>query len=507
MLDKLILSEEAIDFIESNVQDDLNFSAEQVFFFGEVYDDMPDAENDDYPKAYCPVCGELFKLKKRPKPRTYDDIFCPHCGQEGILYDFRDKNLPLNDYMPLYIAYLESLDKGYVLRLFEVGLDYSRREYDDYTKLSHYPDMYVKETGREYWYEDKIEYYENLCYQYGEEDFVQCKRLDDTDFNIINFDYDKTSNPMIDTQYIGDILYELNVYKDGLNFIEVLSKKLSYKTLSTLKKYGFDKLAEDYCYNYDILPKSNKISEILGVDYNQLIAYNDPTEFTMEDLNNAQRLAAYNLKLTSENLTIISRLNTDILNNFDKHKTFKYLRNLMSKYKSSNAVKDYNDYISDCIKLKLDITANDIRYPSKFMEVHTRYAMLIEEEKDKTVYSKFESVIKSFATINSFQTERFIVRLAQSPAELRAEGKILNHCVGGYADRVCKGNCLIFFIRNIEEPEIPFYTLEYDPKRNEIVQCRGYRNCNYTENENITNTVIEWEKWVTAQRKSKSKAA
>lgn len=57
------------------------------------------------------------------------------------------------------------------------------------------------------------------------------------------------------------------------------------------------------------------------------------------------------------------------------------------------------------------------------------------------------------------------------------EGKILDHCVGSYAKRHADGQTTIFFIRKTDDPETPYYTLEYDFECMCILQNRGFKNC------------------------------
>lgn len=40
-----------------------------------------------------------------------------------------------------------------------------------------------------------------------------------------------------------------------------------------------------------------------------------------------------------------------------------------------------------------------------------------------------------------------------------------------------RGETMIFFIRKKEEPDKPYYTLEW---RGKVIQCRGSHNCNMT---------------------------
>ena len=81
--------------------------------------------------------------------------------------------------------------------------------------------------------------------------------------------------------------------------------------------------------------------------------------------------------------------------------------------------------------------------------------------------------------------------------EILNEGKALHHCVGSYVDKVIKGETAILFIRNINDPETPFYTLEY--RKGQIIQCRGNRN-DETTNE-IDEFTTAWIAWT--RRKTK----
>ena len=79
-----------------------------------------------------------------------------------------------------------------------------------------------------------------------------------------------------------------------------------------------------------------------------------------------------------------------------------------------------------------------------------------------------------------YQEEGLTIVLPQSVKDIVDEGKALAHCVAGYAERHFKGQTTILFLRKIEEPDKPYYTIELN-KTGKIVQCRGYRN-NYAGN-------------------------
>ncbi len=52
----------------------------------------------------------------------------------------------------------------------------------------------------------------------------------------------------------------------------------------------------------------------------------------------------------------------------------------------------------------------------------------------------------------------------------------LKHCVGrmNYEKKMAREETLIFFVRDIAAPDVPFVTVEYSPSRKQVLQCYGY---------------------------------
>ena len=93
MKDYLMLDDEtAINTIEDLAEGDFECLNQEIFFFGELYNDGPLEEQieDGAIYAICPCCAELFKLQDGAA-KTGDEIHCPHCGAEGTLFAYRDK--------------------------------------------------------------------------------------------------------------------------------------------------------------------------------------------------------------------------------------------------------------------------------------------------------------------------------------------------------------------------------------------------------------------------------
>lgn len=89
-----------------------------------------------------------------------------------------------------------------------------------------------------------------------------------------------------------------------------------------------------------------------------------------------------------------------------------------------------------------------------------------------------EEMLKENAGIdNAFliKGKGLILRVPRDAQEIKNEGAALHHCVGTYVDRVAKGQTHIFFVRRVEEPDTPYFTMEYN--RGRVIQCRGSHNC------------------------------
>lgn len=134
-------------------------------------------------------------------------------------------------------------------------------------------------------------------------------------------------------------------------------------------------------------------------------------------------------------------------------------------------------------------------------EYHTAKAEADEKERVE-LYQKFAVVAAKYSPLQNYSNADYAVFIAKSPKELLHEGDYLHHCVGrmGYDQKFVREETLIFFIRNIAEPETPFVTFEYSPKRKQVLQCYADRNTRPSE------SVLEFvnQKWLPfANRKIK----
>ena len=167
------------------------------------------------------------------------------------------------------------------------------------------------------------------------------------------------------------------------------------------------------------------------------------------------------------------------LRRFFKGRTDKFLDYIN---KQETNVATYNDYFKACNYLGLDMALERNVFPHDFKRWHDiridEYATkkaLLDEQKRKELYAKFEAVAEKYLPLQRELNDAFVVVIAKSPAELIREGDVLHHCVGrmNYDQRVIREESLIFFVRHISAPDVPFVTVEYSLKNKKVLQCYG----------------------------------
>lgn len=144
--------------------------------------------------------------------------------------------------------------------------------------------------------------------------------------------------------------------------------------------------------------------------------------------------------------------------------------NYLSRFKGilSNNLTTWADYIHDAEELGFDLNVHNVLNAKRIEKETKEMAALTKRLKNQY----------------RFEFGDLAIKVPESIQEIITEGKVLHHCVGGYADRHAKGQCIIVFLRKKAEPNTPYYTIEIGGKwgnRQHIVQCHGYANETYNK--------------------------
>ncbi|MFF2449346.1 PcfJ domain-containing protein [Neobacillus sp. NPDC058068] len=175
-----------------------------------------------------------------------------------------------------------------------------------------------------------------------------------------------------------------------------------------------------------------------------------------------------------EDLQIVLRYSTlGRANNYIKKQFSKDPKNKIY-YHTFQVLQTWRDYIKDCVRLEMDLTQDNVLFPSNLHQAHQNTIKQVKIKEDAELNKKIQRRLKSLASF-CFEYAGLMIRPAADSLELIEEGKALQHCVGTYANRYAKGETNLFVIRKANEPDKPFYTMEI--KDNSIVQTRGRKNC------------------------------
>lgn len=107
----------------------------------------------------------------------------------------------------------------------------------------------------------------------------------------------------------------------------------------------------------------------------------------------------------------------------------------------------------------------------------TRLQKAEEAERKRRVQlakEKYEERRKELEKKYGFAIDGYVIRAPLSRDEIFDEGRKLQHCVGGYAERHIQGRATILFMRKVKKSDEPWLTIEMNG--NQLVQIHGFKN-------------------------------
>ena len=325
-----------------------------------------------------------------------------------------------------------------------------------------------------------------------------------------------------------------NIPTTAFRYEDAMDVYLKFPKLEWLCKMGLNQLAKDAVRGFQysnmvgkIDYKADTIYGILGLTKvnTKVLQAIDGNHYELRLLQVAQK---YGIQMKPEQLKEFYETfecNTELLKAKNRkislHKLCRYIEKESERYpigdknycrwnysynryterkdprieRKQNMANDWLEYIGWCKELKYDLSNMFIYMPNNFRKVHDRTAEEYKALQDKKAAAEkrrreeaarkeLEQTKKAMAEIFeksegmdafSIKGKGLILVVPKSGDEIRAEGEALHHCVGGYVERVAKGETNIFFVRKADEPDKSYFTMEWN--HNKIIQCRGMKNC------------------------------
>lgn len=163
------------------------------------------------------------------------------------------------------------------------------------------------------------------------------------------------------------------------------------------------------------------------------------------------------------------------------------------------AFRTWKDYMTAAEAVEMRIYREDVKFPKDLWTAHEEAAeqnrkRLEREhrkemrrrqaaekkwkeeqaEKERRALLAYADRKKTLEKRYGYAAEGLVFRVPENREEIVAEGKVLQHCVGGYADRHIDGAVTILFLRKEAAPDKPFLTVEMNGDK--LVQIHGYKN-------------------------------
>ena len=149
--------------------------------------------------------------------------------------------------------------------------------------------------------------------------------------------------------------------------------------------------------------------------------------------------------------------------------------------------------------LHMDLNDKQVLFPPNLMAAHNRTTAQVKYQANEIKREQFEKTRQKLKWME-WEKDGLLIRLPVDAAELVAEGQYLHHCVAGYADRMADEKTVILLIRRKEEPDTPFFTLEW--LQGHVQQCRTTGNKSYEKEPDVLSFVNQWvDKIATAKKK------
>jgi DNA-binding transcriptional MerR regulator len=156
------------------------------------------------------------------------------------------------------------------------------------------------------------------------------------------------------------------------------------------------------------------------------------------------------------------------------------------------AFRTWKDYMTAAEAMGMRIYREDVKFPKDLWTAHEETTeqnrKRLEKErrrelkrqkaeiakKDRLSKMAYAQRKKDLEKRYGYAAEGLMIRVPENREEIVAEGKTLQHCVGGYADRHIDGAVTILFLRKEAAPDKPFLTVEMNGDK--LVQIHGYKN-------------------------------
>lgn len=435
--------------------------------------------------AHCTKCGKHFQVYREVKHNSIAP--CPECGATARWRaDFHKMVISEKD----DICIAANVGNQLLLRWVTAVRTYNPPDYhENYKFINIAYNLYLKG--------EKIYFYK--LRQGGWNDGTWYRgRLGDQYYHASRIYSDNLAEVFGRKYYNVDLQAGLEGDNHRLSFCDLLNNLKNEPVAEYLFKLGMPYLATTYRPSGE-LPEKAGFKDYVGIgkEYLPLMRSMDITWHEID------LIKAANCWVSEEMLERWRMLNlhgwqVTSAKKVMQHVSFIQLLNYLEKQSrllhvtAGTVLGWWKDYLGMSKALRVDLSSKTSRMPKNIKVAHDQVldaTNIIREEKKaaeerekakarEATYGPAVAELYERISFDDYTKNGYTIRLPQHVEDLIREGQSLGHCVGRfeYDKKTVRGESCIIFVRKEEEPEKPFFTMEYDLKEKSIRQLYGKGN-------------------------------
>lgn len=478
------------------------------------------AESHKLKKGYrcrCTACGGTFLSKEKPKHNAV--MNCKKCGTEVTI---KTRVQQVNEKKNVLV--IQPCNDGYVIRHFR------------FKALSH---VFTKKAQAIISHSERVRIFKtknkNVKIYYGQ---IRSDSLGSRESEIKQLWWDKKAGMVIDNDFL---LYPANL-KDvkmdkalistltcaaeankEMNYNKIIRYWKTSQYIEYLIKSKFYRLAKEISNDFW---QASGLLYVVANDIPALLKLEPQRANRLRDMDGGIHALEFlqieerdEIKISQENLQFVDQYKvTERDLEHDRtglgiNKELNYLRRQIDKNKLSlrSFKQYYSDYLDMAAERGMELTDDIVRVNPKMMEYHNRY---LEEKNRKRDAERISELRKKFPNIKkdykenckkmAWENDEYVVLVPRGVEDIVDEGRKQHHCVAAsdtYMKRMNEHESFILFLRKKKNPEEPYYTLEVELTKQNIVIRQRYAEYDRTPNVKEVDKVLSaWKKDIKKRR-------
>lgn len=479
-------------------------------------------------RGTCYLCGETVRALPGQRFRQNETTTCPSCGQKVYtLLETSDRFKV--DYVDNVLSFQKGTDgKTLFIRQWHLNRDATAKWENIEAQLEEVARYAVRGNKAAKWQIEVKSTWYMAVYRERLKEWARVKDVttiyDNGGFFYTPMDWKELLGGT-SLQYCNVVDYQSRTREDhrDLNTMRLLMDWARYPVLEKFWKAGYRNVVHDrlrglmqhnrYAVNWN----KDNIKESIYFPMRILKIWK-PEEWT---LNRMQRVKDIwemvidgRVRESEVEELAKSRIALDYFRNAFGHASVHKIVTFAEKrlYKGCNDVSwgppapvtTYRDYLRDCLHLGWNLDDKSILFPKNLRDAHARTIELVKYKKSEASEKDFQKQRQKKLWME-WEHDGLLIRMPLNGDEIIKEGEKLHHCVGGYVDRAAAGTTTILFIRKVESPEKPFFTLEWLGEH--VHQCKSKYNLDYLKDPQVKDFVAAWVRYFAKAKRNRKKAA